>query len=312
MVYDTYSLQGADTSEATPAKGSLILLETGSLIGQAAAKSTKSRNKILREADFMKKYGPTEPITVQIEDFGGAPLRYRIKKGEEIWQAACLAGIQKLPCLLLADTAQDRQKAYLLAQIRLKSFNIFEKARAIRSLLDAYHLTQEEIARQTGVSQSAIANKLRLLRLSPREQEEILEGNLCERHARALLRLSSSQEREHCIAKIREEQLTVADTEAWIDRILSEKVQISEDSEAKTSSQSRKAPPFESKSPSGSKPASAAFFQPRKFVLTSLLPLYNSIEKILAIFRKTGCDATLATEEGEKETKITIIIPKAP
>ncbi len=95
--------------------------------------------------------------------------------------------------------------------------NMFEEARAISGMLAMKNMTQSEIARLFGTSQSYIANKIRLLKLSDKAQEKILKENLSERHARALLRLSDEDSILKTIEKIKTMKLSVSATEALID-----------------------------------------------------------------------------------------------
>ena len=97
--------------------------------------------------------------------------------------------------------------------------NMFDEAEAIRAMIDMRSSTQDELARGLGVSQSYIANKLRLLSLSPDVRSKITEGNLTERHARALLRLDGERLQLEAIEKILERSLTVAESEALVDLI---------------------------------------------------------------------------------------------
>ena len=95
--------------------------------------------------------------------------------------------------------------------------NMFEEARAISGMLAMKNMTQNEIAKMLGTSQSYIANKIRLLKLSDKIQEEILGNGLSERHARALLRLENEAEISEMLGKIIDMKLSVASTEALID-----------------------------------------------------------------------------------------------
>ena len=97
--------------------------------------------------------------------------------------------------------------------------NMFDEARTIRGMIDMCHMTQSGIAKKLGTSQSYVANKLRLLRLSPAVQGKILECKLSERHARALLRLDGEEEMLSAICRIADRHLTVAETEALCDML---------------------------------------------------------------------------------------------
>ena len=97
--------------------------------------------------------------------------------------------------------------------------NMFDEARALSAMMQMMKCTQIELAKKLGTTQSHVSNKLRLLKLDERVQAEILSANLTERHARALLRLASSEEQLVAIRKIRERKLKVAESEALIDFI---------------------------------------------------------------------------------------------
>ena len=98
--------------------------------------------------------------------------------------------------------------------------NMFEEARALRGMLDMCSLTQSEIAKKIGVSQSYVANKLRLLGFSEKQQKAILDSNLTERHARVLLKIKDEGLRESAIEKITKMKLSVAASEVLIDNML--------------------------------------------------------------------------------------------
>ena len=165
-------------------------------------------------------------------------------------------------------------------------------------LITDFSLTQEEIARRSGFSQSAIANKMRLLALSKEEQVQIVHAELTERHARAVLRLKSSADRATALARIKAQRLNVADAERLVEDLLGEAVNSPAplQNAAFTTVFCPQTPP---KGPI-----------PDKFALKDLTPLYNSIERTLSIFRKTGADATCTREESRELVRIIIDIPQ--
>ena len=180
---------------------------------------------------------------------------------------------------------------------------MFDQARAFRALLEEYNLTQGEIARKLGISQSAVANKLRLLQYTAEEMREFLRLGLSERHARAILRLKTPEERINAMRTIAQEQMTVSATEEWIEQLSA--ATASEESTFETQNDGflQQKDEFEPVlPPSGS-------VLPRKFALQSLQPLYNSVDRALNIFRKTGYHAEMYCEEDENEVCITIKIP---
>jgi ParB family chromosome partitioning protein len=108
----------------------------------------------------------------------------------------------------------------MIENIQREDMDCFETAGAIRHLIDTYHLTQEEAALRLGYSQSAVANKLRLLRLSAEEREIIVTAGLTERHARALLRLQKPEQREQALSQMVKGNLTVAQGEQLVEKLL--------------------------------------------------------------------------------------------
>ncbi len=95
--------------------------------------------------------------------------------------------------------------------------NMFEEARSLRGMMEMLEITQDEMAKKLGVSQSYVANKLRLLKLDDECERLVIDGKLSERHARAVLRLDGNEQRQAALLRIRERGLTVAESEALID-----------------------------------------------------------------------------------------------
>ena len=155
--------------------------------------------------------GVIQPLTVR--DMGGY---YELVSGERRLRAAKIAGLKTVPCII-ADISDERSAVYaLIENIQRCDLNFFEQAQAISQLVSEYGLTQEEAALRLGLSQPAVANKLRLLRLSDDERELILSHSLSERHARALLRCSDKAQRAEVIEKIVSASLNATQTEKYI------------------------------------------------------------------------------------------------
>lgn len=144
-----------------------------------------------------------------------AELKYR--KGKEMRN---MAGINLLEKEI--NIINDREKAIvsLVEYIRTQSLSFFEEAEEIQKLIEHYGLTQEEAAARLGRVQSTIANKLRLLRLTYEERRIIMQYNLTERHARALLRIASPEDRTEMLNQIIKEGLNVDKTEQLIDEFI--------------------------------------------------------------------------------------------
>lgn len=176
------------------------------------------RMKLLELSESIAENGILQPLVITMRE--GRPV---LLSGERRLRAARMAGKQTVPCV---RTEADDMRQALLAMIenlQREDMNCFETAEGIANLIHTYGLTQEEAALRLGYSQSAVANKLRLLRFSPAERERLIGGNLSERHARALLRLQKPEERQQALDEILRRGLTVAQSEALIEKLLSGK-----------------------------------------------------------------------------------------
>ena len=128
-----------------------------------------------------------------------------------------------MPCLVIAADNEDSSAIALVENLQRRDLDFFEEAYGFKRLIDQYGLTQEEAARKVGKTQSAVANKLRLLRLSQQNMELIRSAGLTERHARCLLRLDNEQDRISATNYIIEHDLNVSRSEQYIDQLLQEK-----------------------------------------------------------------------------------------
>lgn len=122
----------------------------------------------------------------------------------------------------MAASEQDSSALALVENLQRRDLDFFEEAWGFKKLIDTFGLTQEEAARKVGKTQSAVANKLRLLRLSAKNIQMIRDGGLTERHARALLRIPEENDRLQATAHIIEHQFNVSRTEQYIDKLLEE------------------------------------------------------------------------------------------
>ena len=173
------------------------------------------QNELESLAQSIRELGVLTPITVSRED--GC---YRLIAGERRWRAAALAGLTEIPCLIRIFDEEKRRLAALVENLQRRDLDPFEEAAGLQDLITRTGMTQAEIARRIGKSQSCIANKLRLLALSCKTQEKLRAAGLTERHARALLSLPEEKQEqavEHIIAK----QLTVEKTEEYVRLLLS-------------------------------------------------------------------------------------------
>ncbi len=165
-------------------------------------------------SDSIMRYGVIQPIVVrQIGD------KYEIIAGERRYKAACLAGLQKIPAILNNTDDDTSAEIALLENLQRKDLSVIEEAQSYKKLIDR-GFTQEEIASKLGVSQSAIANKMRLLALPKEVKDALLYNQISERHARSLLSLENADLQKSLLKKIISDKLTVKQTEEEINLLL--------------------------------------------------------------------------------------------
>lgn len=169
-------------------------------------------------ADSITEHGIIQPLTVRKLASG----YYQIIAGERRWRAARLAGLQEVPVIVME--ADDRKAAELamIENLQREDLNPMEEAAGFQSLIENYHMTQEEAAQQVGKSRSAVTNALRLLGLTPAVRKLVEENKLSAGHARALVPLSPSLQ-ESAANAILTGGLSVRQTEALVKRLSAEK-----------------------------------------------------------------------------------------
>ena len=230
----------------------------------------------LRElASSIRRHGILQPLTVR--SAGGG--KWELVAGERRLRAAKLAGLEKVPCI--RREADDRESALLalVENLQRRDLHYLEEAAAIAAYIRQTGITQEEAAAQLGRSPSALANKLRLLRLSPACRELLVQNGLTERHARCLLRLEDGEERLAALRHIADKQLNVAQAEQYIDQRLA---------------QLQSTPPK----------------RRRTFILKDVRLFLNSLDRGLRLVREAGVDARTERQETEDAILLTIRIPK--
>ena len=169
-------------------------------------------------ADSISEHGIIQPLTVRKLSSG----YYQIIAGERRWRAARLAGLQEVPVIVME--ADDRKAAELamIENLQREDLNPMEEAAGFQSLIETYHMTQEEAARQVGKSRSAVTNALRLLGLAPSVRKLVEDGKLSAGHARALVPLSPALQ-ESAASAIISGGLSVRQAEALVKRLSVEK-----------------------------------------------------------------------------------------
>ena len=233
-------------------------------------------------AESIRQYGVLNPLTVRRTANGG----YELVAGERRLRAARVAGLTDVPCLLINADGEDSSVIALVENLQRRDLDFFEEANGFKRLIEQFGLTQEEAARKVGKTQSAVANKLRLLRLSQQNMELIRRNNLTERHARALLRLNDEADRINVTNYIIEHELNVSRTEEYIDEFL----------KAKENPQ----PVVE---PESGKHVVRLFKDVRFFL--------NTLNRAVGVMVDAGIGATVKQQESDDGLTLTICIPHA-
>jgi ParB family chromosome partitioning protein len=233
------------------------------------------REKDLQElADSIRAYGVLQPLTVR-RIAGG----YELVAGERRLRAARIAGLRQVPCLIAQVDEQDSAFLALIENLQRRDLDYWEEAEAIAQLIAQYDLSQEAAAEKLGKSQSAVANKLRLLRLPEGVRALLQKYDLTERHARALLRLQDEEEQRAAVELIARRGWNVAQTEAYIEQLLHQ---------------------VQTTPPRGR----------RTYIIKDVRLFLNSVDRGLDIMRRSGVDALCERQDTDGAILLTIRIPK--
>lgn len=238
-------------------------------------------------AESIKEHGIIEPLIVRRVLGVGGEAEFTLVAGERRLRAAEMAGLTTVPVVSVEAGEVDAAILAIIENLHREDLSMFEEAASIQSLISLTGMTQEACAKKLSVSQSYVANKLRLLRLSDGEQEKIEENGLTERHARALLRLEDEEEREEVLSIIIKREMNVSRTEEYIEDLICAKSRMAE---------------RESK-PKGSE-------QKRKLVIRDIRLFYNSIDHAVDVIKKSGIPVESTRKEVEEGVLISILLPK--
>ena len=155
-------------------------------------------------ASSIKQHGIIQPLVLRrVND------KYEIIAGERRYKAATMAGLSTVPAIVSNIDDNQSAEVAIVENVQRRNLTPIEEARSYKNLLDKGYLTQSELAKKMGISQSAIANKLRLLNLDEEVQQALLNNQISERHARSLLVLSNPEDQKKWLQKIIAERLTV-------------------------------------------------------------------------------------------------------
>ena len=229
----------------------------------------------LRElSESIAAYGILQPLTVRAQNG-----RYELVAGERRWRAARMAGLRQVPCLLARVDEEDAALLALIENLQRRDLDYMEEASAIARLLRRYGLSQQQAAEKLGRSQSAVANKLRLLRLEEPVVDALRRYGLTERHARALLRLEDGEQRLAAAEHMGKRGMNVAAAEAYIEQLIA---------------RSQTTPPKRRST----------------YVIKDVRLFLNSVERGIRLMRGAGVGAKVARQDTEEEICLTVRIPK--
>ena len=218
-------------------------------------------------AESIRRHGILQPLSVR-----RVGTAYELIAGERRLRAAQLAALNEIPCIVMNMDDKESGMAAMIENLQRQDLDFIEEAWGISSLMQNWAMSQEQVARLLGKSQSAVANKLRILRHTSRVLTAIREAGLTERHARALLKLEGEDEKLSAIAVIARQGMSVARAEQYIESLMTQR-------------QSK---------------------QPRANVGAFL----NSLTQSLARIQSSGIPAVSERRETEDRIVLTITIPK--
>ncbi len=170
---------------------------------------------LMELSESIKQYGVLQPLLVSDKkDY------YEIIAGERRWRAAKLAGLTEIPVIVKEFSEQELVEISLIENIQREDLNPVEEAMAYKRLMEEFHLKQDEIAERVGKSRTAVTNAMRLLKLSEKVQQMLIDEMITAGHARAILSIADKEKQESIAMKVFDEKLSVRETEALVKRML--------------------------------------------------------------------------------------------
>jgi ParB family chromosome partitioning protein len=257
----------------------VVYLPTGELRPREAPRANDNPAAMRELAESVAKYGVLQPITVRRGDGG-----FELISGARRLRAAKLSGLAEVPCIILDVDEEESAALAIVENLQHRGLDFVEEARALRRLVAQYGYSQEQLAHAVGLSQPAVANKLRLLKLPASLLELARDLSLTERHARALLRLATEGDMEKALAEIAREGMTVTRADAYIDALVT----------------GRPAPEPE--------PERGKII----FAIRDIRFFLNTIERAADVMRRAGLTVTVTRTEDVRQTVVTITIIHPP
>ncbi len=245
------------------------------------------REELQALAGSIKNYGLIQPIAVKrLNERQNNGAKYEIIAGERRWRACKLAGLKTIPCTLFDTDLMGSAMMALVENLQRSDLSFFEEALAMQTLLKVTEMPQGELAHALSISQCTLSNKLRLLRLSERERLIAMENRFSERHCRALVRISSEQERAKILQEIISKKLSAPETERLVENHLTQ-------------------------TPPNPSPQIAKKKKPTvKGTIGDMRLLYNTLDKAVGLLKTSGYNARWDKQEDNGVLTVTINIKK--
>lgn len=196
--------------------GRVVFLPAKAIVPNPAQPRKLFREEELDElAESIRRHGILQPLSVR-----RVGNNYELIAGERRLRAGIAAGLTEVPCILMQMSPQESATAALVENLQRKDLDYIEEAQGIDTLLRQWNMSQEQVAKLLGKSQSGVANKLRLLQHSMKVLQALRETGLSERHARALLKLPTDVQKMQAISVIARQNMNVARAEQYIESLL--------------------------------------------------------------------------------------------
>lgn len=241
----------------------------------AQPRRTFSENAIVELAGSIRRYGLLSPLVVR----RSGPGAYELIAGERRLRALRLLGEEEADAIVMP--ASDTESAFLalIENLQRENLSFFEEAEAYQALLDGHAVSRDELAGRLSKSPSAVANRLRLLKLPPAVRAGVCAGGLTERHARALLRLTDEPAQMEAVSRAVKGRMNVRDLESLIERMLREK--------------------------SGAHQTVRGVYRDHRMFVNAMLNTVRTLQE-------AGAGVTSRVVDRPEEIEITVMIPRSP
>ena len=273
------AVKSEDLPEPEPVRTEIVSIPLAQIVPNPfQPRKTFSAEGLQELCSSIREFGVIQPLIVRKTDSG-----YELIAGERRLRASGLAGRDEVPCVLRDASDKEMAEIALIENLQREDLHYFEEALGYEKLLLQFNLTQEVLAERVGKNQSTIANKLRLLKLSPDIRDFIFQEKLTERHSRALLNVEDPTRQWELLKFVAENKLNVREAEALIEaQLQNEPV-----------------------------PEQKAVRRPQMLKIVKDVRIFiNTVGELVKQMKKTGLDVRLTQEQDDEFVTITMVVPK--